>query len=66
MKKFLVFITLLFLLILSEYFLISEFFFARRVPVLMVSLVATVFFIFISIRFFKKFLLHGKQTNAQS
>ena len=53
-------------MIISEYYLISELFFARRFSVLMISLTATIFFIFLSIRFFKKFILPAKASNVQS
>jgi len=62
MKKFLIFSFLLLLLIISEYFLLNELFSHRRIFILLPSLLGTLFFIFILIRFFKKYILPVKHT----
>ena len=60
MKKFLIFSFLLLLLIISEYFLLNELFSHRRIFILLPSLLGTLLFIFILIRFFKKYILPVK------
>ena len=62
MKKFLIFSFLLLLLIISEYFLLNELFSHRRIFILLPSLLGTLLFIFILIRFFKKYILPVKHT----
>jgi len=61
MKKFFVFTIFLLLLIISEYFLINEIFSQKRIGVLIPSLLGTVIFLFVVIRFFKKYILPVKQ-----
>jgi len=60
MKKFLIFSFLLLLLIISEYFLLNELFSYRRLFILLPSLLGTLVFIYILIRFFKKYILPAK------
>jgi hypothetical protein len=57
MKKFLIFIFFSVLLILSEYFLLNELFAYRRLPILLLSLVATIACIYALVKFFKKSIL---------
>ena len=66
MKKFLIFIVFLVLIITSEYVLVNELFTGKRLVVLLISSVATVFFIYLTTRFYKKYILPGKQPNTQS
>jgi hypothetical protein len=66
MKKFLVFFIFLALLILSEYFLLNELLSYRRLSVLLPSLLGTVFFIYAVIKFIKKYMFAGKQSEAHS
>lgn len=66
MKKFLIFILFLLLLILSEYFLLNELFAQKRIFILLPSLVITVLCIYAVIKFFKKYILPVKQTEAHS
>lgn len=66
MKKFIVFILFILLLIVSEYFLLNELFAAKRVSILLLSLLGTVFCIYAVIKFFKKYILHSKQPEAHS
>jgi hypothetical protein len=66
MKKFLIFIGFLVLIIVSEYVLVNELFTSKRLSVLLISSVATVFFLFLTTRFFKKYILPGKHPNTQS
>ena len=66
MKKFLIFIVFLVLIITSEYVLVNELFTSKRLAVLLISSVATVFFIYLTTRFFKKYILPGKHPNTQS
>jgi len=62
MKKLFAFITLLILMIVSEYVLLNELFSHRRITVLLLSLVGTVIFLLGVIRFFKKYILTAKQS----
>jgi hypothetical protein len=66
MKKFLIFIGFLVLIIASEYVLVNELFTDKRIFVLLVSAVATVFFLYLTTRFFRKYILPGKHPNTQS
>jgi hypothetical protein len=66
MKKFLIFIAFLILIIASEYILVNELFTDKRLFVLLISSVATVFFIWLTTRFFKKYILPGKHPNTLS
>jgi hypothetical protein len=66
MKKFLIFIGFLVLIIVSEYVLVTELFTSKRLAVLLISSVTTVFFIYLTTRFFKKYILPGKHPNTQS
>lgn len=61
MRKFLIFIGFLFLLILSEYFLVTELFGQKRPLVLIISLMSSIIFIIAAYRFFKKNFLTSKQ-----
>jgi hypothetical protein len=54
MKKFVIFIIALFLLIASEYYLLTELFTQKRIPVVAASFAVVLFCIFIFLRFFKK------------
>ena len=62
MKKFLVFILFLFLLVLSEYFLLNELLAERRVAILLPSLVGTLLCIYAVIKFIKKYVLPAKHS----
>jgi hypothetical protein len=63
MKKLSIFILILVLLIISEYFLLNELFSRNiRVSVLLLSIMGTIVFIFAIIRFFKKYILTAKQS----
>ena len=63
MKKLTVFILILLLLIASEYFLLNELFAHNmRVGIVLLSLVGTVVFILVIVRFFKKYILPAKQS----
>jgi hypothetical protein len=64
MKKFLIFIGFLVLIIASEYVLVNELFTGKRILVLLVSAVATVFFLYLTTRFFRKYILPGKHPNT--
>lgn len=66
MKKFLNFIIVLLLLVVSEYFLLTELFSQKRVPVLSLSLVVTLVCIYGVIKFFKKNILTAKHTEGHS
>lgn len=66
MKKFLIFILVLLLLIISEYFLVNELFSHKRPPVLLLSLLGTVLCIYGVIKFFKKNILPLKQSEGHS
>ena len=66
MKKFLIFVFCLVLIIVSEYILVNELFAGKRIFVLLISFVATLFFIYLTTRFFKKYILPGKHPNTQS
>jgi len=66
MKKFLVFFLFLLLLIVSEYFLLNELLSHKRVTVLLMSLVGTVLCIYAVTKFFKKYILPAKQSEAHS
>jgi len=58
MKKLTVFILILFLLIISEYFLLNELLSGNiRVGIFLLSLLSTVIFIYVIVRFFKKYIL---------
>jgi len=57
MKKFITFILLLAVLILSEYYFLIEVFTKKRLPVAAVSLFLILICIFAFIRFFKKTVL---------
>jgi hypothetical protein len=63
MKKLTVFILILFVLIASEYLLINELFSRNiRVGIVALSLLSTVVFIFVIVRFFKKYFLPAKHS----
>ncbi|MGZ3844728.1 MAG: hypothetical protein ACXVLT_06215 [Flavisolibacter sp.] len=63
MKKLTVFILILFLLIASEYLLINELFSRNiRVGIVFLSLLSTVVFIYVIVRFFKKYILPVKHS----
>ena len=62
MKKFLTFLFFLILLIICEYFLVTELFFAKRLPVLLISLLGSVVFFYAAYRFFKKNILTAKHS----
>ena len=63
MKKLTVFILILFVLIVSEYLLINELFSRNiRVGIVALSLLSTVVFIFVIVRFFKKYFLPAKHS----
>ena len=63
MKKLTVFILILLLLIVSEYFLLNELFSGNiRITILLLSLLGTVVFVYAVIRFFKKYILPTKHS----
>ncbi|HTM94064.1 MAG TPA: hypothetical protein VL095_16700 [Flavisolibacter sp.] len=63
MKKLTVFILILLLLIISEYFLLNELFSGSiRVSIVLLSLLSTVVFIYAVVRFFKKYILPAKHS----
>jgi hypothetical protein len=63
MKKLTVFILILFLLIISEYLLINELFSRNiRVGIVVLTLMSTVVFIYVIVRFFKKYILPAKHS----
>jgi len=63
MKKLTVFILILFFLIISEYLLINELFSGNiRMGIVVLSLLSTVIFIYVIIRFFKKYILPAKHS----
>jgi hypothetical protein len=63
MKKLTVFILILLLLIVSEYFLLNELFSRNmRIGIVLLSLLGTVIFIVVVVRFFKKYILPAKQS----
>ena len=66
MKNFIIFILFLLLLIVSEYFLLNELLAARRLGIVLPSLLGTVLFIYLVIKFFKKNILPTKQSEAHS
>ena len=66
MKKFIVFILFSILLIVSAYFLFNELYSQKRILVLMLSLVGTIFCIYATHRFFKKNILQTKQPEPHS
>ncbi len=66
MKNFIVFILFLLLLIVSEYFLLNELFAARRAIIVIPSLVGTVLFIYVVIKYFKKYILPSKHSGIHS
>ena len=58
-----IFILILLLLIISEYFLLNELFSGSiRFGIVLLSLLGTIFFIYIVIRFFKKYILPAKHS----
>jgi hypothetical protein len=66
MKKFLIFILFLLLLIVSEYLLLNELFSHKRTGILLLSLLGTLLCIYALIKFFKKYILPAKQSEAHS
>jgi len=66
MKKFFTFILFLLLLIISEYYFLSEMFSHQRLAILSISLLGIVFCILAFLRFFKKNILPAKQSEAHS
>jgi hypothetical protein len=63
MKKLTVFILILFLLIVSEYILLNELFSHNiRIAFVALSLFSTVIFIYVIVRFFKKYILPAKHS----
>jgi arginine exporter protein ArgO len=66
MKKFIVFILFSILLIISAYFLFNELYAQKRIAVLMLSLLGTIFCIYATHRFFKKYILQAKQPEPHS
>jgi hypothetical protein len=54
MKKFIIFILLLSLLVVSEYFFLTEMFSEKRVPVLVGTLLVTVACLYSLFRYFKR------------
>jgi len=54
MKKFVVFIFALFFLITSEYYLLTEIFTKKRLPVMVGAFAAVLVCVFVFLRFFKK------------
>jgi len=61
MKKLTVFILILLLLIVSEYFLLNELFsHTIRIGIVLLSLFSTIIFIIAVVRFFKKYILSAK------
>ena len=63
MKKLTIFILILLLLIVSEYVLLNELFAHNmRVGMVLLSLLSTVIFILVIVRFFKKYILPAKQS----
>jgi hypothetical protein len=60
MKKFIVFVFFLLLLIVSEYFLLSELFSQKRFLILGLCLLGTVVSVVAVIRFYKKYILPAK------
>jgi hypothetical protein len=66
MKKFIVFILVSILLIISAYLLFNELYSQKRILVLMLSLVGTIFCIYATHRFFKKYILQSKQAEPHS
>lgn len=63
MKKLTVFILILLLLIVSEYFLLNELLSGSiRVSIVLLSLLSTVVFIYVVVRFFKKYILPAKHS----
>ena len=61
MKKFMIFSGILFLVIVSEYLMVNEFFAQKRPAVLALSILASIFFFIAAYRFFKKYFLSPKQ-----
>ena len=57
MKKFIVFILLLSLLVVSEYFFLTEIFSQKRVPVLAGTLLVTLSCLYSLFRYFKRSVL---------
>jgi hypothetical protein len=66
MKKFLIFLLCSLLLITSEYFLLNEWFSHKRLTVLLLSLLGTILCIYAAYKFFKKYILTIKQSEAHS
>jgi len=63
MKKLTVFILIFLLLIISEYFLLNDLFSRNmRVGIVLLSLLGTVIFIVVVVRFFKKYILPIKHS----
>jgi hypothetical protein len=63
MKKLTVFIIILLLLIVSEYFLLNELFsHSIRVSIVLLSLLGTLIFIYAVVKFFKKYILPSKHS----
>jgi hypothetical protein len=63
MKKLTIFILILFLLIVSEYILLNELFSHNiRIAFVALSLFSTVVFIYVIVRFFKKYILPAKHS----
>jgi hypothetical protein len=63
MKKLTIFILILLLLIVSEYFLLNELLsHSIRISILLLSLLSTIIFIFVIVRFFKKYILPTKHS----
>ncbi len=63
MKKLTVFILILLLLIISEYFLLNELLSGSiRISIVLLSLLSTIFFIYAVVRFFKKYILPAKHS----
>jgi hypothetical protein len=60
MKKFLIFISFLLVLVVSEYYFLNELFSHQRLPILSISLLVVVFCIVAFLRFFKKNILQIK------
>jgi len=54
MKKFVIFILTLFLLIACEYYLLTEMFTQKRLPVIAGTLTGVLLCVFVFLRFFKK------------
>jgi hypothetical protein len=66
MKRFLIFILFLGFLILAEIYFLTEIFSKKRVLIMLPSLLIALISIIAIFRYFKKYILPSKQSEAQS